>query len=89
MFAHIVCCLQVLEHKTADTGGIKYATALVSGPGVFGQLRWESGVHRVTMVPANEKAGKMQTGTAVVIALPEASEVGGRVVMVLLCMNCA
>jgi peptide chain release factor 1 len=67
----------VLESKAADTGGIKYATALVSGAGAFGQLRWESGVHRVTMVPGNEKQGKMQTGTAVVVAMPEASEVRG------------
>jgi protein subunit release factor A len=71
----VPCCCQVLELKSADTGGIKAATALVSGPGAFGQLRWESGVHRVTMVPGNEKQGKMQTGTAVVVAMPEASEV--------------
>lgn len=65
---------EVLESKSGDSGGIKSATALVSGPGAFGQLRWESGVHRVTMVPSNSQ-GKMQTGTTVVIALPEASEV--------------
>ncbi|WIA22515.1 hypothetical protein OEZ85_000957 [Tetradesmus obliquus] len=64
----------VLESKSGDSGGIKSATALISGPGAFGQLRWESGVHRVTMVPSNSQ-GKMQTGTTVVIALPEASEV--------------
>ncbi|WIA22516.1 hypothetical protein OEZ86_009510 [Tetradesmus obliquus] len=65
---------EVLESKSGDSGGIKSATALISGPGAFGQLRWESGVHRVTMVPSNSQ-GKMQTGTTVVIALPEASEV--------------
>jgi len=67
--------LQVLEAKPTDTGGIKTATAVVSGPGAFGQLRWESGVHRATMVPDNDKHGRMQTGTAVVIVLPEASDV--------------
>jgi hypothetical protein len=67
--------IQVLESKGTDLGGIKSATALVSGSGVFGQFRWESGVHRATMVPDNDKFGRMQTGTAVVIALPEVSEV--------------
>lgn len=67
--------MQVLESKAGEIGGLKYATALVSGHGVFKQLRWESGVHRVTMVPPNDKAGRMQTGTAAVVALPEASDV--------------
>lgn len=71
----LLCGLQVVESKATDLGGIKAATALVSGRGVFGQLRWECGVHRATMVPPNDKAGRMQTGTAVVIAMPEASEV--------------
>jgi len=35
--------LQVLESDSTDLGGIKSATALVSGAGVFGHLRWESG----------------------------------------------
>lgn len=61
----------MLDSKATDLGGIKTATALVSGPGAYGQLRWESGVHRATMVPDNDKHGRMQTGTAVVIALPE------------------
>jgi peptide chain release factor 1 len=74
-----------LELKSADTGGIKAATALVSGAGAFGQLRWESGVHRVTMVPDNDKQGRMQTGTAVVIAMPEASEVRGSAA----CISCS
>eukprot|EP00775_Hariotina_reticulata_P008267 gene8267-8455_t len=66
---------EVLESKGTELGGIKSATALVSGTGVFGQLRWESGVHRATMVPENDKFGRMQTGTAVVVALPEVSEI--------------
>lgn len=67
---------QVLDSKATDLGGVKQATAMISGPGAFGQLRWESGVHRATKVPDNDKHGRMQTGTAVVIVLPEASEVG-------------
>jgi hypothetical protein len=69
----------VVDSKPTDLGGIKSATAFVSGPGAYGQLRWEGGVHRATMVPPNDKAGRMQTGTAVVIALPEVSEVRLRV----------
>ena len=72
----------MLETKSTDLGGIKSATAVVSGPGAFGQLRWENGVHRATMVPDNDKHGRMQTGTAVVIAMPEASDVS-------VCTTCA
>jgi peptide chain release factor 1 len=66
--------MQVLDSKPTDLGGIKSATAMISGHGAFGELRWESGVHRATMVPGNDKHGRMQTGTAVVIALPEAPD---------------
>lgn len=66
----------MLDSRPGELGGLRSATALVAGPGAFGALRWESGVHRVTMVPDNDRHGRMQTGTAAVVALPEASEVG-------------
>lgn len=71
---HAPSLMQVLDSKPTDLGGIKSATAMISGHGAFGELRWESGVHRATMVPGNDKHGRMQTGTAVVIALPEAPD---------------
>jgi len=47
----------------------------VSGDGVYGALRWESGVHRVQRVPATESQGRIHTSAATVAVLPEAEEV--------------
>ncbi|GBF90670.1 peptide chain release factor [Raphidocelis subcapitata] len=65
---------ELLSASYTDFGGVKAADALVSGPGAFGRLRWESGVHRAQTVPFTEKTGKMQTGTATVAVLAEATE---------------
>ena len=45
------------------------------GDGVFGVLRWESGVHRVQRVPATESQGRIHTSAITVAVLPEAEEV--------------
>ncbi len=52
-------------------GGIKEATFRVDSPGAFGQLRFESGVHRVQRVPTTESAGRIHTSTASIVVLPE------------------
>lgn len=49
-----------------ETGTIK-----ISGPGVFDQLKNESGVHRVQRVPATEKRGRVHTSTATVAVIPK------------------
>lgn len=61
----------------ADTGigGLKEASASISGRGVFARLKFESGVHRVQRVPATENAGRIHTSAATVAVLPEAEEV--------------
>lgn len=46
----------------------------VKGPGVFGLLKNESGVHRVQRVPTTEKRGRVHTSTATVAVLPEITE---------------
>jgi protein subunit release factor B len=69
---------QLLSATYNDHGGIKAADAFIAGDGAFGRLRWESGVHRAQTVPFTEKSGKMQTGTATVAVLAEATEVGAR-----------
>ncbi len=56
-------------------GGFKEIIFKVSGEGVFRQLRFESGVHRVQRVPATEAQGRIHTSTATVAVLPEAEEV--------------
>jgi peptide chain release factor 1 len=52
-------------------GGVKEATASVTGRGVFGRLRFESGVHRVQRVPETEAGGRIHTSAATVAVLPQ------------------
>ena len=52
-------------------GGVKEATASVTGAGVFGRLRFESGVHRVQRVPETEAGGRIHTSAATVAVLPQ------------------
>ncbi len=56
-------------------GSIKEAIFTVRGQGVFGLLRYESGVHRVQRVPETESQGRIHTSAASVAVLPEAEEV--------------
>lgn len=52
-------------------GGVKEAIASVSGAGVFGRLKFESGVHRVQRVPETEAGGRIHTSAATVAVLPQ------------------
>ncbi len=56
-------------------GSIKEAIFTVRGRGAYGQLRYESGVHRVQRVPETESQGRIHTSAASVAVLPEAEEV--------------
>jgi peptide chain release factor 1 len=56
-------------------GSIKEAIFTVRGRGVYGRLRYESGVHRVQRVPQTEAQGRIHTSAATVAVLPEAEEV--------------
>ena len=66
---------EVLDYDESDLGGIKGATAGITGRGVFARLKYESGVHRVQRVPATETQGRIHTSTVTVAVLPEAEEV--------------
>ncbi|MDZ4690474.1 peptide chain release factor 1 [Terricaulis sp.] len=57
----------------SDTGigGVKEAIATVTGTGVFGRLKFESGVHRVQRVPETEAGGRIHTSAATVAVLPQ------------------
>jgi peptide chain release factor 1 len=66
---------EVLDYGDTGLGGIKEATAEVTGRNVFARLKYESGVHRVQRVPATESQGRIHTSTVTVAVLPEAEEV--------------
>ena len=53
-------------------GGYKEVVLSVTGDGVYGVLKYESGVHRVQRVPATETQGRVHTSAATVAVLPEA-----------------
>ncbi len=61
--------------STTDLGGYREIILHINGKGVYGHLRYESGVHRVQRVPATETQGRIHTSTVTVAVLPEAEEV--------------
>ena len=66
--------LEVTDFNEGTAGGYKDITFTVSGEGVYGLLKYESGVHRVQRVPATETQGRIHTSAAGVVVLPEAEE---------------
>lgn len=67
--------IEILSTSEASAGGLKELIALIKGDGVYSQLRFEGGVHRVQRVPATETQGRVHTSTSTVAVLPEADEV--------------
>ncbi|MGJ8564451.1 MAG: peptide chain release factor 1 [Alphaproteobacteria bacterium] len=59
----------------ADMGGYKEIIASISGAGVYGKMKFESGVHRVQRVPVTETQGRIHTSAATVAVLPEPEDV--------------
>jgi len=58
-----------------DGGGIKEAVISFKGNNVFGQMKYESGVHRVQRVPETESSGRIHTSAATVAVLPEVENI--------------
>lgn len=71
--------IEPISYSEGTLGGVKESVFKVSGDGVFGVLRWESGVHRVQRVPATESQGRIHTSAATVAVLPEAEELDMRI----------
>ena len=67
--------VEVVSLSEGNLGGLKEAIFAARGPGVYGTLRYESGVHRVQRVPVTEGQGRIHTSAATVAMLPEAEEV--------------
>ncbi len=66
---------EVVEVMEGTVGGYNKVVFEVKGNGVYGTLKFESGVHRVQRVPETESQGRVHTSAATVAVLPEADEV--------------
>lgn len=66
--------IEVTNYTESSSGGYKEIVFNVSGKGVYGILKYESGVHRVQRVPKTESQGRIHTSAATVAVFPEAEE---------------
>ncbi|TVR74616.1 MAG: peptide chain release factor 1 [Marinilabiliales bacterium] len=66
--------VEVTHFSEGTAGGYKEIVFNVSGQGVYGILKYESGVHRVQRVPQTETQGRVHTSAATIAVLPEAEE---------------
>ncbi|MDA0681752.1 MAG: peptide chain release factor 1 [Bacteroidetes bacterium] len=66
--------IELVDIADGTSGGYKEIIFNISGEDVYGQLKFESGVHRVQRVPQTETQGRIHTSAATIIVLPEAEE---------------
>lgn len=66
--------VEITNSNEGTSGGFKEVVMNVTGTGVYGILKYESGVHRVQRVPQTETQGRVHTSAATVAVLPEAEE---------------
>jgi peptide chain release factor 1 len=66
--------VEVNNVSEGTAGGYKEIVLSISGKGVYGIMKYESGVHRVQRVPQTETQGRIHTSAASIVVLPEASE---------------
>ncbi len=67
--------VNILNSSHIGIGGFKEIIFEVSGKNVYGDLKYEAGIHRVQRVPETEKQGRIHTSAATVAVLPEAEEI--------------
>jgi peptide chain release factor 1 len=67
--------LEIEDISEGEMGGYKEIIASITGDGVFGRLKFESGVHRVQRVPVTEAGGRIHTSAATVAVLPQPENV--------------
>jgi len=60
----------IIDESRNDIGGYKEASFEIKGLGVYKELRYETGVHRIQRIPETEKNGRVHTSTASVAVLP-------------------
>ncbi|MCX5715647.1 MAG: peptide chain release factor 1, partial [Candidatus Omnitrophica bacterium] len=67
--------IEVMSANTTEKGGFKEVIFSISGDGVYGRMKFESGTHRVQRVPETEASGRIHTSAATVAVLPEVEDV--------------
>ncbi len=67
--------IELMDINDTGLGGIKEVVFSIGGNDVYGDLKFESGVHRVQRVPETEASGRVHTSAASVAVLPEAEDV--------------
>ena len=67
--------IEVMDFAGTEMGGVREVIINIKGPGVWAQLGYEGGGHRVQRVPETESQGRVHTSAATVAVLPEAEEV--------------
>ena len=67
--------IELIDINDTGIGGIKEVIFSINGDGIYGALKFESGVHRVQRVPATEGSGRVHTSAASVVVLPEVEDV--------------
>ena len=63
--------VETIEMDESEAGGFSLVSCKISGDGVYGRLKFESGSHRVQRVPKTESQGRIHTSTATVLVTPE------------------
>jgi peptide chain release factor 1 len=66
--------IELIEESPSEVGGFKEVIFAMHGQDIYGQLKFEGGVHRVQRIPSTESQGRIHTSTITVAVLPEAEE---------------
>ncbi len=66
---------ELMDLSEVGVGGVKEAVMAIRGEGIYGILKYESGVHRVQRVPETESSGRVHTSAASVVVMPEVEDV--------------
>jgi len=67
--------LEIIDLNESTMNGIKEVVFSLSGNHIYGDMKFESGVHRVQRVPLTEASGRVHTSAASVVVMPEAEDV--------------
>ena len=67
--------LEIVDANETEVGGYKEIVFQIHGHGVYSQMKYESGVHRVQRVPVTEAGGRIHTSAATVVVMPEAEDI--------------